>query len=446
MKKVSAIEFSTKDLEIMTSEILTEAKKQSATSSEVDISINRGFTVTVRNGDVETVEYHRDKSVSITSYVNNKTGSVSINDIRPEAINSAVKASCNIAKFTDEDICSGIAEKELLAFDYPKPEIFFPWSLTVDDAIEIGKQCEAIAISHSNLLSSEGVSISTSEVLHAYGNSNDFLGVVPLTQHEISCTLLAKKNNEMQRDFSYTISRDPDMLESIDVIAKQVSSKTLARLGAKQIKTCKSPVIFLAEEAKGLLGHFISAVSGGNLYRKSSFLLDHLGKKVFPSHINIFEKPFLPKALGSFPFDDDGVLARENSFIKDGCLANYILGTYSARKLGLKTTANAGGVHNLFINTGNSNLSALIKIMNKGLLITELMGQGVNMITGDYSRGCSGFWVENGEIQYPVEEITVAGNLIDMYMNLVEVGNDIDNRGSIHTGSVLLDNMTIAGI
>jgi PmbA protein len=445
MTELVQIGFSSSDLKNMVAEILDEAKRQGATSAEVEVSVNKGFNVTVRKGEVETVEYNQDKSIGIDVFFGKRSGSASISDIRPEAIKAAVKAACNIARFTDEDQYSGLADKEMLAFDYPTLELAFPWSVTVPESIELAKTLEAVSLAYDKKLSSEGASISTAQVCHAYGNSNGFIGAVPVSRHEISCVMIAKKGKDMQRDYSYTVACDPTLLESLSTVAIDAAQRTIKRLGAKRLTTRRAPVIFAAEEARGLLGHFVSAISGGNLYRKSSFLLDHLDKPIFPSRISIHESPHLPKGLGSSPFDDDGVATRSNVFIEDGILKSYILGVYSARKLGMQSTGNSGGVHNLMIKTGNNNLSALLKKMGTGLLVTELMGQGVNIITGDYSRGCSGFWVENGEIQYPVEEITVAGNLRDMYMNLVEVGNDVDKRGNIQTGSILLDHMTIAG-
>lgn len=445
MTNIVQIGFSGSDLKNLVSDILAEASKQGATSAEVNVSVNKGFNVTVRKQDVETVEYNQDKIIGIDVFFGKRSGSASISDIRPEAIKSAVKAACNIARFTDEDSFSGLAEKELLAFNYPQTDLFYPWNLSVEEAIELAKNCEAEALAKDNRLSTEAVTISTGEVCNAYGNSHGFIGVVPVTRHEISCVLIAKGDDEMQRDYSYTVSCDSQLLESLSTVAKEAAERTTKRLNARRLPTQRAPVIFAAEEARGLLGHFVSAISGGNLYRKSSFLLDHLDKSVFPSHISIDERPYLAKALGSCPFDDDGVATRPNVFVNNGVLTSYVLGVYSARKLGMKTTGNSGGVHNLFITHGNNNLSGLLKKMDKGLLVTELMGHGVNIITGDYSRGCAGFWVEHGEIQYPVEEITIAGNLRDMYLNLVEVGNDIDKRGNIQTGSILLDHMMIAG-
>ncbi|MEO8401255.1 MAG: metalloprotease PmbA [Gammaproteobacteria bacterium] len=433
-------------LKNIVADILQEAAKQGATAAEVDVGMNKGYSVTARMRDVESVEYNQDKIVDITVYFGQRTGSASLSDIRPEAIRSAVQAACNIARFADKDDCAGLAEKELLAFDYPDLDLCSPWNLTVEQAIEMALKCESIALAKDKRIkNSEGASISTTEGCHAYGNSQGFIGLYAATRHDISCSLIAQKGDDMQRDYNYTVSCDPHLLESIEVIANTAVDRAVRRLGAKRLSTRRVPVIFAAEEARGLLGHFVSAISGGSLYRKSSFLLDHLGKAVFPTHVQIDERPHLLKSLGSSPFDENGVRTRPNVFIKDGILQNYSLGVYSARKLGMQTTGNAGGVHNLFINTGKKNLAELLKTMGTGLYITDLMGQGINLVTGDYSRGATGFWVENGEIQYPVEEITIAGNLRDMYAHLVEVGCDVDKRGNIQTGSILLENMTVAG-
>ena len=433
------------EIKTLINEILQETKRQGATDAEVDVGFNKGFTVTARKGDVESVEYNQDKGIGITVYFGKRTGAASITDLRPDAIRAAVAAACNIARFTDEDPFTGLADKELLAFDYVEPKLFYPWGISVEYAIDLARQCEAMALQKDKRLSSEGVVVATTEGFHGYGNSSGFIGAFPSTRHEVSCILIAKQKDEMQRDYSYSTACDPEMLEPINAIAEKAVERTLRRLDAKHLKTARIPVIFAAEEARGLLGHFVAAISGGSLYRKSSFLLDHLGKPIFPAHINIQEHPHLAKALGSSPFDDDGVMTHSNIFIKQGILNSYCLGVYSARKLGMKSTGNAGGVHNLSITSGNKNLSELLKAMDKGLLITEVMGQGVNIVTGDYSRGVSGFWVENGVIQYPVEEITAAGNLRDMYSRIVEVGNDIDRRGNIHTGSVLIEEMVVAG-
>lgn len=446
MSKHMQIDFSSETIKNLLEDILQETKRQGATGAEIGVGLNKGFSVNVRKGEVETVEYNQDKSVGITVYFGKRTGSASLSDIRPDAIRSAVEAACNIARFTDEDPYAGMADKELLAFNYPNLDLSHPWNISVEQAIELGLECEAKALAKDKRIdNSEGVSIVTSEAWHGYGNSHGFMGIYPETTHEISCVLIAKKGDDMQRDYHYSVAVDPDMLESTTDLANKAVERTVRRLGSKRLTTRNVPVIFAAEEARGLLGHFVSAITGSNLYRKTSFLLDHLGKQIFPAHIRLDERPHLPKGIGSAPFDDSGVTTRPNVFIENGILKSYVLGVYSARKLGMQTTGNSGGVHNLYITTGNKDLPALLKTMGTGLLVTELMGQGVNLVTGDYSRGASGFWVENGEIRYPVEEITIAGNLRDMYRNLVEVGTDIDKRGNIQTGSILLESMMIAG-
>jgi PmbA protein len=446
MSEIMQVGFNLDNLQTMVTDILQETTKQGATSAEVGVGANKGYTVTVRKGEPESIEYHQDKIIDITVYIGQRAGSASISDLRSDAIRAAVQAACNIARYADEDPFSGLAEKNELAFNYPKLDLAYPWSITVPQAIEIAQTCEAIALSEDKrITNSEGVTLTTSHAWTAYGNTQGFVGVYPMTRHEISCLLIAMQGDEMQRDYSYSIASDPELLASIQHIAKEAASRAVKRLGAKKLSTRNVPVIFAAEEARGFLGHFVAAISGGNLYRKSSFLLDHLGKSIFPSHITLDERPHLPKALGSLPFDDNGVATRAKDFVRDGILQSYCLGVYSARKLGMQTTGNAGGVHNLFVSTGKKNLTELLKTMDKGLLVTELMGQGVNLITGDYSRGASGFWVEKGEIQYPVEEITIAGNLKEMYQHIVEVGADVDNRGNIQTGSILVENMIVAG-
>ncbi len=433
-------------LKNIVADILKEAIQQGASSSEVSIGSNKGFSVTSRMREVELVEHNQDKIVDITVYFGQRTGSSSLSDLRMEAIRSAVQAACNIARFGDKDEYAGLAEKELLAFDYSDPQLSFPWDISVEQAIEMTLQCENIALSRDRrITNSQGASLSTTAGWHVYGNSHGFMGSYGATRHDISCSLIAQENAEMQQDYDYTLSCDPQLLNSVESVAHAAADKTLRRLGARRLTTRKVPVIFIAEEARGLLGHFVSAISGGNLYRKSSFLLDQLGKPIFPAHIRIDERPHLPKLLGSAPFDENGVATRPNVFIEKGILRSYCLGVYSARKLGMQTTGNAGGVHNLFISTGKKDLQGLLKTMDTGLLVTDLMGHGINLVTGDYSRGAVGFWVEGGVIQYPIEEITIAGNLRDMYANLVEVGADVDTRGNIQTGSVLIEEMMVAG-
>jgi PmbA protein len=446
MSDVELTIFDPNKLQSIAKDILREAARRGAHQAEVSIAANKGFSVSAHEGDVETVEYHQDKILEITVYFGKRSGSASLSDVRSEAICAGVEAACHIAKFTDEDPDAGLAEKEELAFHYPTLDLAYPWSISVEKAIELTCECEREALAYDKrIMRSEAAKMATAEGWHVYANSNDFIGLFPYTRHEINCVLVAKDGDEMQRDYSYTTAADPAHLDSISHIATSAAERTVQRLGARRLPTMKTPVIFVAEEARGLLGHFITAIQGGALYRKSSFLVDHLNKKIFPSFVHIQEHPHLSRGLGSAPFDDEGVATRSNVFVEDGILRNYCLGVYSARKLGMKTTGNSGGVHNLTVQTGKKDLATLLKTMDKGLLITEMMGHGVNMITGNYSRGASGFWVEHGEIQFPVHEITVAGKLQDMFTRIQEVGNDVDRRGNIRTGSIFIDEMMVAG-
>ncbi len=433
-------------LQEISKNILDEATRLGASQVEVSAAISKGFSVSVHNKDVETIEYHQDKTIDVTVFFGKRCGSASTSDLSPDAMRATVEAACHIAKFTDEDPAAGLADKNELAFHYPQIDLSAPWNISVDDAIALGCECERDALAYDKrIMRAEDIRIVTGETFGLYANSEGFMGSVPSTQHEISCVLIAKENEEMQRDYSYTVAVDPKTLMPVSLLAEQAAKRTVGRLGARRLSTMKSPAIYLAEEARSLLGHFAAAIQGGNLYRKASFLVNHLGKKIFPEFVQMTEHPHLAYGLGSSPFDANGVATRDNIFIQDGILTNYALSVYSARQLGMKTTGNAGGMHNLTIKTGNKDLAALLKTMDKGLLVTELMGQGVNLLTGDYSRGVGGFWVEHGEIQYPVHEITVAGKLQDIFSHLVEVGNDVDLRGNIRTGSLLLEEVMIAG-
>jgi PmbA protein len=427
-------------------DILKQALAQGASSAEVGVSSSNGFSVSVRLGEVETVEYNRDKGLGITVYFGQRKGSASTSDTRPEAIQSTVTAACHIAKLSGEDEYAGLADPALLAKSYPDLALYYPWSIDPEQAIELAKNCEAQARAFDKrITNSEGASVASHQGLSVYATTDGFMGGYLTSRHSFNCAVVAQDSAGMQRDGSYTVARDPLDLENVSVIAKEAGERTVKRLGARRIKTCQVPVIFQAEVARGLIGSFLGAISGGNLYRKASFLLDQLGQPVFAKHIHIYQRPHILKALGSAPFDSEGVRTCDNDLIKDGILANYILGSYSARKLGLQSTGNAGGAHNIFINNGDQDLPGLLQSMGKGLLVTDVMGQGVNMVTGDYSRGATGFWVENGVIQHAVEEITIAGNLREMYQQIITVGNDIDKRGSIQTGSILLENMMVAG-
>lgn len=433
-------------LQNLAESVLKIAQAEGATQAEVGINSDSGFSVSVRLGEVETVEYHRDKGVGVTVYFGKCKGSASSSDTSPEAIKNTVIAACNIARLTSEDRCTGLADAVLMAHNYPDLDLYHPWSITPEAAIQLATECEAQARGFDKrIVNSEGASVSTHQGIHIYANSHGFNGGYAFSRHSLNCSLVAQDHHGMQRDSDYTIARDAANLETATKVAKSASERTVNRLNARRLKTCQTPVIFHAEIAAGLIGSFLAAIAGSSLYRKASFLIDHIGKPVFANHIHIYERPHLLKALGSAPFDQEGVATKDRDLIIDGVLQGYLLGSYSARKLGMQSTGNAGGAHNVLINTSDKNLTELLQHMHRGLLITELMGQGINIVTGDYSRGAFGYWVENGEIQYPVEEITIAGNLRDMYRQLVMIGNDIDHRHTILTGSILLENMMVAG-
>lgn len=438
-------------------DIIVLAKKKGATSSEVYIDMTKGLSANVRKSKVDTLEFHRDKSVDITIYKGKKKGNASISDLSTYAINDAIDAALEIAKYTEEDDCSGLAEKDLMAKDVKNLDLYHPYEIDSKTALEFANKCEKEALNYSDkIINSDGAGFANSINMSVYGNSHGFIGIYPTTTYCLSVAVIAKeksKNNandknshdDMQRDYDYTLARDFKDLTDFLELGKNCAKKTVARLNARKISTTQVPVIFHSDIASGIFGSFISAISGGNLFRNSSFLLNSLNTKVFPDFVQLKEDPFILKGLGSSYFDDEGVATYKKDIVVDGVVKSYILSSYSARKLKMKTTANCGGVHNLIVSTSNNDLDKLLKEMNKGLLVTELMGQGANIVTGDYSQGAFGFWVEDGKIQYPVHEITIAANLKDMYKNIVMIGNDIDYRKNIRTGSVLIEEMMIAG-
>ena len=433
-------------LKTLVSDILGEARRQGADACEVGVSLDAGLSVGVRMGDVETVEFNRDQGFGITVYQGKKKGSASTSDSSHEAIRETVKAACDIAGYGSEDPCAGLADAELMATDLPDLDLYHPWGIDAEQAIDLALKCEDAGRSYSGkITNSDGANVSTHQGCRVYGNSHGFVGSYVSSRHSLSCVLIAQQADDMQRDYWYTYGRDGNDLESASDVGLKAAERTVARLGGQKVATGQVPVLFAPEVASGLLSHFLGAISGGSLYRQASFLLDHLGKQVFPDWVRIHEQPLLKKGQGSASFDNDGLATKAKDFITDGILSNYILGTYSARKLGMDSTANAGGVNNLFLDSNAGGQDELLKQMGTGLLVTELMGQGVNTVTGDYSRGAGGFWVENGVIQYPVSEVTIAGNLKDMYMNLVAAGNDYDRRGNVQTGSILISEMTLAG-
>ena len=438
--------FSQDKLKTIAEDILKFARKRGASACEVDVSEGFGQSVTVRRDEVDTIEYNRDKGVGVTIYDGQKRGYASTSDFSKDALKATVDAAVSIARFTAPDPAAGLPDEALLAKESPDFDLYHPWKIPVEEAIEIARRCERAAFAVSPEISnSEGASISMQESHFISANSLGFMGGYASSRHYLSCSVIAGEGDDMQRDDWYTTKRDPADLAPADEIGTFAARRALARLGARQIPTCEVPVLFEAPLAAGLIGAFVHAVSGGALYRKSTFLLNSLGKPVFRPHIQISERPHLAKAFASSPFDDDGVATRDREIITDGVLQGYFLSTYSARKLGMQTTGNAGGSHNLLVKPGQYDLNGLIKQMDRGLLVTELLGHGVNYVTGDYSRGAAGFWVENGVIQYPVHEITIAGNLKDMLMGIREIGPDVLVRGSKHCGSILVERMTVAG-
>ncbi len=422
------------------------AKQKGATDCDAGLSVEEGLSVTVRLGEVETIEHNRDKSLGITVYLGQRKGSASTTDFAQQALEETVQAAMDIAKYTEEDRYAGLVEAKYLAKTYPDLELYHPWALTPDEAIDMARQGEKAAMDYDKrITNSEGAYVTNHSGYRVYGNSHGFLGHYASSRHSKGCTVIASQDERMERDYWYSLARNADQLEDFISIGEKAGQRVIARLGARRIKTGKHPVVFHAEVARGLLGHFVRAVSGGPLYRNASFMVKKLGEQVFPQRINIEERPHLPGAIGSAPFDSEGVQNRKHALVSDGVLQSYVLDSYAARRLELEPTGNAGGVHNLFIQDDGLDLAGLLKQMNTGLLITEVMGQGVNIVTGDYSRGATGFWVENGEIQYPVEEFTLASNLATMYQQLVAVGNDVDTRSSLCTGSWLIEKMTVAG-
>lgn len=434
-------------LQQIAQDILNHAQQGGATACETNVSDGFGQNVTVRKSEVETIEYNRDKGLSVTVYIGQKRGNASTSDFSPKAISDTVAAALSIARHTATDDCSGLADKALLAESVPDLDLYHPWDLPVEQAINIVRECEEAAFSADKRINnSEGASVSLGESQFVYANSNGFMGGYPISRHSVSCVAIAEQDDAKQRDYWYSVARNAQDLETISQIGHKAGLRTVARLGAKKIETCEVPVLFEAPIASGLIGHFASAVSGGSLYRKSSFLLDSIGQQVFAPDIQLLEQPHIQKGLASSAFDDEGVATTERHLVQDGVLQGYFLGSYSARKLGLQTTGNAGGTHNLILkNKSAQSFEAILKNMGRGLLVTELLGQGVNAVTGDYSRGASGFWIENGEIAYPVEEITIAGNLKQMLQGISAIGDDVIIRGSKQCGSILIDRMTVAG-
>ena len=433
-------------LESLVRMALEEAVTQGVDQAEVAASHDIGLAATARLGDVENLEYTNDRGVGVTVYKGSRKGNASTSDIRPEAIREAVGKACAFATFTAEDPNAGLADPALMCAEVRDLDLDHPWSIDASDAIGMAIECENAALEFDPRISnSEGATVSTNRGSHAYGNTHGFIGSYTRTSHSISCVVLGSENGDMQRDYHYTAARDPADLEGLVAIGETAARRAVTRLGARKIKTRRAPVLFIPELARSFVGHAIGAISGGAQYRRASFLLDAVGEKIFPEFVRIEERPHLPKGMASAPYDAEGVETYDRDIIVGGVLQGYILSSYSARRLGLTTTANAGGAQNLIVPGNAEGLEALIRDMGTGLIVQELIGQGVNGVTGDYSRGAVGLWVEHGEIQYPVHEVTIAGNLRELYSRVAAIGRDQDLRGGIRCGSLLVEEMTIAG-
>jgi PmbA protein len=433
-------------LKKIVADTLKLAQASGATQAEAGLSVSQGLSVAARMGSVETIEHQQDNGLGISVYVGQHKGSASTSNLDPEAIRKTVEAACNIARYTSEDSCAGLADAELMASEMHDLDSYHPWDIEPQAVIDLALECENSALEFDRrIVNSEGASVDSSAGVSVYGNSHGFLQAQHKTRHSISCSVVAESDGNMQRDYWYDISRNADALDSARSVGEMAAQRTVRRLDARKIKTQQAPVLFVPELARGIIGNFTSAIGGAAQYRKASFLLGAEGERVFPEFLQLHENPFIPQALGSANFDAEGVATREAKLVVDGVIQNYLLDSYSARKLGLKTTGHASGVHNLILDHTGKTFAECLSAMHRGFLVTELMGHGVNTVTGDYSRGAAGFWVENGKLDYPVEEVTIASNLREMFNGIVEIGKDVDLRSSIHCGSILIDNMMIAG-
>ncbi|KZN58130.1 peptidase PmbA [Pseudoalteromonas luteoviolacea CPMOR-1] len=428
------------------SEVLTMASELGATSAEAAMSRTSGLSVSTRMGEVDTIEFNQDGSLGISVYVGNHKGSASTADLSEQALRSVVKKAIEIAKYTADDECNGLADKALMATDIPDLDLHHPWSLSPQEAIEHCIEAEKSALEFDErIVNSDGASLASHQGLRVYGNSHGFLAGFPRSRHTLSTMVIGQEGDMMQRDSAFSIARKHDNLKEPQAVGVEAAQSTLAKLSSQKLSTMKVPVVFRADIANSLFGHLVSAIGGGALYRKSSFLLDTLGKQIFNPCVTVQEKPHLLQGLASTPFDSEGVYTQDRDIIAGGELQTYLMTSYAARRMGMQATGHAGGIHNWLVNKTHDDLKAILNEMGTGLLVTELMGQGVNTVTGDYSRGAAGFWVENGEIQYPVSEITIAGNLKDMFQNIQAIGGDIELRGAVQTGSVLIESMQVAG-
>jgi len=427
-------------------QVLGLCRQQGADQAEVSLSEDSGLSVNVRMGEVETVERTQDRGVAVTVYFDQRKGTASTADIQLGSLKSTVEQACAIAQFTEKDTASGLADADRMATVFHDLDLWHPYAISADQAVEMALQAESSGREFDRRISnSDGASMSHGDSVAVYANSHGFSGAERSTHFSLSCSLIAGANDSMQRDYWYSSALRYSDLEAAASIGKQAAERTIRRMNPRSIDTGNYPVLFSAETARSLIGHFLGAVSGGALYRRASFLLDSVDTKLFPDWFSLLERPHIPRGFRSANFDAEGVATREQHLVQNGVLKHYLLGSYSARKLGLQSTGNAGGVHNLDATANAGDMNEMIRNMGRGLLVTELMGQGVNAITGDYSRGAAGFWVEGGQIQYPVDEITIAGNLKTMFQAIEAAGSDVDLRSHIRTGSILIGNMTVAG-
>jgi PmbA protein len=438
------------ELKQLTQDVLGYARKAGASDAAVEISEGSGLSVSVRRGKIETIEQNRDKGLGVTVYIGQKRGNASTSDFSGDSLRATVDAAYNIARFTAEDDCAGLADEDMLEKNPRDLKLFYPWTISTEEAVAFAKRAEDAAFAHDKMITnSEGANVHVQQSHFMAANTRGFVGGYPFSRHTLSVAPIAGKGARMQRDDWYTSVRDASRMSAPEEVGKYAAQRALARLNARKLDTRTCPVLFEAPLAAGLLGALVQATSGGALYRKSSFLLDSLGKQVFPSHIQVLEDPHVIGGVGSAPFDEEGVRTVKRDVVRDGVLQGYFLSSYSARKLGMQTTGNAGGSHNLTLKSSltrkGDDFEGMLRKMGTGLLVTELMGQGTNYVTGDYSRGASGYWVENGVIQYPVEEITIAGNMKTMFEQIVAVGADTLIRGNKETGSILIESMVVAG-
>jgi len=425
---------------------LTRANRGGASAAEAGVSYDEGLSVTVRLGSLESLERQRDRGLAVTVYCDGRKGSASTADFSTAAVDETVDRALSIARFTQVDEYAGLADPDRLATDPPDLQLYHPWALSVEQAEALAHTTEAAALATDpRIKNSDGATVNTHEAMRVYANSHGFCAGYPTSYHSTSCAVLAQQGDSMERDYWYTVARSPESLEPGETIGRRAAQRALRRLGGRQLSTRRAPVVFPPELARGVFGHMLAGISGTSQYRRASFLMDAKGQQILPDFVHIEEDPLIPGAMGSVPFDSEGVAVARRTLVAAGVLTDYVLSSYSARRLGTATTGNAGGIHNLNVQPTAGDLKALLAPLEGAFLVGELMGQGANTVTGDYSRGAAGFWVEQGEVQYPVNEVTIAGNLAEMLRNITMLGSDVDRRGTIRCGSLVVGEMTIAG-